>query len=61
MTAEPLEAAIQPIGHGIDAARRDLEAVLGASEVLSDPLALALYSRDASMFEGGCACINQLG
>ncbi|MEP6759058.1 MAG: FAD-linked oxidase C-terminal domain-containing protein [Actinomycetota bacterium] len=33
-------------------ARRDLEAALGADAVLSDPLALRLYARDASMVEG---------
>ncbi|MEX2274610.1 MAG: FAD-linked oxidase C-terminal domain-containing protein [Actinomycetota bacterium] len=41
----------------IDAARRALGATLGADQVLSDPLALRLYSRDASMVEGGCALV----
>jgi len=41
----------------VDAARRALEDALGAGEVLSDPLALRLYSRDASMVEGGCALV----
>ena len=36
----------------LEAARRDLEAALGADEVLSDPLALKLYARDASIVEG---------
>ncbi|HEX6332076.1 MAG TPA: FAD-linked oxidase C-terminal domain-containing protein [Actinomycetota bacterium] len=42
---------------GVDAARRELEDALGPSEVLSDPLALRLYARDASMVEGGCALV----
>jgi glycolate oxidase len=41
----------------VDAARRELEAALGADAVLADPLALRLYSRDASMVEGGCALV----
>jgi glycolate oxidase len=41
----------------IQAARHALEETLGPSEVLSDPLALALYARDASMVEGGCALV----
>jgi len=41
----------------IDAARRALEEALGPAEVLSDPLALVLYGRDASMVEGGCALV----
>ena len=41
----------------VDAARRALEDTLGAGEVLSDPLALRLYARDASMVEGGCALV----
>jgi glycolate oxidase len=41
----------------VEAARRELEEALGASEVLSDPLALTLYARDASMVEGGCALV----
>jgi glycolate oxidase len=36
----------------LDAARHELEAALGADGVLSDPLALRLYARDASMVEG---------
>ncbi len=41
----------------VDAARHELEAVLGPNAVLSDPLALRLYARDASMVEGGCALV----
>jgi glycolate oxidase len=41
----------------VEAARGALEEALGAAEVLSDPLALALYGRDASMVEGGCALV----
>jgi len=41
----------------IDAARRALEASLGSADVLSDPLALRLYNRDASMVEGDCALV----
>jgi glycolate oxidase len=41
----------------VEAARRALEDVLGHSEVLSDPLALRLYARDASLVEGGCALV----
>ncbi len=41
----------------VDAARRALEEALGPAEVLSDPLALAVYGRDASMLEGGCALV----
>jgi glycolate dehydrogenase FAD-linked subunit len=41
----------------VDAARLELEAALGSSEVLSDPLARRLYSRDASLVEGGCALV----
>jgi glycolate oxidase len=41
----------------VDAARRELEAALGADAVLSDALALRLYGRDASMVEGGCALV----
>jgi glycolate oxidase len=41
----------------IDAARRALEAALGSADVLSDPLALRLYNRDASMVEGDCALV----
>src|SRR5881397_3767132 len=41
----------------VDEARRALEAALGRGEVLSDPLALKLYARDASMVEGGCAIV----
>jgi glycolate oxidase len=42
----------------VDPARHELEAVLGADAVLSDPLALRLYARDASMVEGGCALVT---
>jgi len=41
----------------VEAARRALEEALGPAEVLSDPLALTLYGRDASMVEGGCALV----
>jgi glycolate oxidase len=41
----------------VDAARRALEAALGESKVLSDPLSLRLYARDASMVQGGCALV----
>jgi len=41
----------------VTAARHALEDALGAEEVLSDPLALRLYARDASMVEGGCALV----
>ncbi len=41
----------------VEAARRALEDALGPAEVLSDSLALALYARDASMVEGGCALV----
>jgi glycolate dehydrogenase FAD-linked subunit len=41
----------------VDIARRALEDALGPERVLSDPLALRLYSRDASMVEGGCALV----
>jgi glycolate oxidase len=41
----------------VEAARRALEEALGPSEVLSDRLSLALYARDASMVEGGCALV----
>ena len=39
------------------AALTELSEALGAKQVLSDPLELALYARDASMFEGGCALV----
>jgi glycolate oxidase len=41
----------------VEAARRALEETLGTAEVLSDPLALRLYARDASLVEGGCALV----
>ncbi len=41
----------------VDATRLELEEALGTTEVLSDPLALTLYARDASMVEGGCALV----
>jgi glycolate oxidase len=41
----------------VDAARRALQSALGPAEVLSDPLSLRLYARDASMVEGGCALV----
>jgi glycolate oxidase len=39
------------------AALRELERALGPEEVSEDPLTLALYSRDASMFEGEAALV----
>jgi glycolate oxidase len=44
-------------GANVDRARVDLERSLGAGRVLSDPAALRLYARDASMVEGGCALV----
>jgi glycolate oxidase len=41
----------------LDAARRELEAALGSDDVLSDPLALRLYARDASMVEGSAGLV----
>ncbi|HTG46395.1 MAG TPA: FAD-linked oxidase C-terminal domain-containing protein [Actinomycetota bacterium] len=41
----------------LDAARRELEAALGADDVLTDPLALRLYARDASMVEGSAGIV----
>ncbi len=41
----------------VAACRNELEAALGPGALLSDPLALRLYSRDASMVEGGCALV----
>jgi glycolate oxidase len=41
----------------LEAARRELGHALGASEVLSDPLALKLYARDASMVEGSAGLV----
>lgn len=41
----------------VEAARRELVEALGPDGVLSDPLALALYARDASMVEGGCVLV----
>ncbi len=38
-------------------ARERLVESLGADGVLAEPLALALYARDASMVEGGCALV----
>ena len=40
-----------------DVARRELEETLGADAVLSDPLALRLYARDASMVEGSAGLV----
>ncbi|HSL10442.1 MAG TPA: FAD-binding oxidoreductase, partial [Actinomycetota bacterium] len=39
------------------AARRELEAALGAENVLADPLALQLYARDASMVAGSAGLV----
>jgi glycolate oxidase len=41
----------------LDLARSELIAALGADAVLSDPLALRLYSRDASMVEGSAGIV----
>jgi glycolate oxidase len=41
----------------LDAARAELEEALGADAVLSDPLALRLYARDASMVEGSAGLV----
>src|SRR4051812_37607933 len=41
----------------VEAVRLALEDALGASEVLSEPLARRLYARDASLVEGGCALV----
>jgi len=41
----------------LSAARRDMEAALGADAVLADPLALQLYARDASMVEGSAGLV----
>jgi glycolate oxidase len=41
----------------LDAARRALEDALGADDVLTDPLALRLYARDASMVEGSAGLV----
>jgi glycolate oxidase len=36
---------------------RELEAILGPSAVLADPLSLRLYARDASMIQGTCSVV----
>ena len=41
----------------VDTALIALRGALGPAEVLSDPLSLRLYARDASMVEGGCALV----
>src|SRR5688572_14012848 len=41
----------------LDAARGELQRVLGRDAVLSDPLALRLYARDASMVEGSAGLV----
>ncbi len=41
----------------VEGARRELERALGPAEVIADPLGLALYARDASLVEGGCALV----
>jgi glycolate oxidase len=41
----------------LEAARRALERALGAGAVLSDPLALRLYARDASIVEGSAGLV----
>jgi glycolate oxidase len=40
-----------------ESARRELERVLGAGDVIADPLGLRLYARDASMVEGEAALV----
>lgn len=63
MTAAPSAAGRGPGGptasraKAITAAQKDLEEALGKDAVLSDPLALRLYARDASMLEGSCALV----
>src|SRR5687768_12511281 len=42
---------------GVDAARSELVEALGGDAVLSDPLALRLYARDASMVEGSAGLV----
>ena len=44
-------------GKDIAGAQRELEVALGRDAVWSDPLALRLYARDASMLEGSCALV----
>jgi glycolate oxidase len=44
-------------GTGLERAREELVRRLGRDQVLDDPLALALYGRDASMIEGACALV----
>jgi glycolate oxidase len=41
----------------LDDARHDLQAALGEDAVLSDPLALKLYARDASLVEGSAGLV----
>ncbi len=41
----------------VEGARTELERSLGPGEVLSDPLTLRLYARDASMVEGSAALV----
>src|ERR671937_2313371 len=41
----------------LEAARGELVDALGPDEVLSDPLALRLYARDASMVEGSAGIV----
>src|SRR5438093_1296033 len=41
----------------VDAALTALRDARGPAEVLSDPLSLRMYARDASMVEGGCALV----
>src|ERR671937_991383 len=41
----------------LSAARRELEDALGRDQVLSDPLALRLYARDASIVEGSAGLV----
>ena len=41
----------------LDPARTELVAALGEGAVLTDPLALRLYARDASMVEGNAGMV----
>ncbi len=45
-------------GGAIARAVRELEAILGPSAVLADPLSLRLYARDASMIQGTCSVVT---
>jgi glycolate oxidase len=53
----PRGTAEGPRAPRVDAARRALERELSANDIWTDPLALRLYSRDASMIEGACGLV----